>query len=62
MREYTVHIKETLELSVNCKADNMYQAIEKVEKAYKNEQYVLDSTDFVSVEFEVKNEKGEVYV
>lgn len=55
MREYTVYIKETLELSVNCKAENIYQAIEQVEKDYKNEHYVLDSTNFVSVEFEVKN-------
>lgn len=51
--KYTVYIKETLGMVVDCEADNMYDAIQTIKKGYKNEEYVLDSTNFVDVEFEI---------
>lgn len=51
MKQYKICIKETLEMVIDCEADNIYEAIEKVEKDYKAEKYILDSTNFTNVEF-----------
>ena len=51
-KEFVVYITETLQRKVIVKANNGYEAIDEIADKYYNEEIVLDSTDYVSVEFE----------
>ena len=49
MREYTVRIEETLAKTVTLVAESMERAKEIVAKGYRNNEYVLDSSDLQRV-------------
>ena len=51
-KEFIVYITETLQRKVIIKANNGSEAINEIADKYHNEEIVLDSTDYVSVEFE----------
>jgi len=51
MKEYFVEITEYLSRTVPVKANNESQAIEMVSVLYRAEGIVLDSEDFVAVDF-----------
>lgn len=48
---YFVEVRETLSVIKEVEADNIEDAIYRVEKAYKNQEIILDSENFVGVEF-----------
>lgn len=57
MKIYEIEIEEVLQKVVKVKADSLDEAIDKVQKRYKNEKYILDYNDFKGVEFrEFKDE------
>ena len=51
-KEFVVYITETLQRKVIIKANDGIEAINEIADKYYNEEIVLDSTDYVSVEFE----------
>ena len=51
MKEYTVKIKETLEMLVTVEAHSWQEAKDKVEAAWKNGDYILDDEHFQGVDF-----------
>ena len=51
-KEFVVYITETLQRKVIIEANNESEAINEIADKYHNEEIVLDSTDYVSVEFE----------
>lgn len=56
-KEYTVNIKETLEMQVTVKAKSAEEAIELVQQRWKDSEYVLDSECFSGVDFEEVSEE-----
>ena len=52
---FTVEISETLVRSVCLEAATQDEAIERIKCLYRKEEIVLDSNDFVNVEFNVKS-------
>ena len=54
---YTIKVTEILKREVVVTAVNEGDAIEAVKERYHNEDIVLDSSDFVSVGFEVEEAK-----
>lgn len=56
MKKYTVEVTETLQRSIEVEAESENDAIEVVEQKYKDEEIVLDSSDYVSTEIDVYNE------
>ena len=48
---YDIEIEEILQRVVKVKANSLSEAIEKVEKRYRDEEYVLNENDFKGVEF-----------
>ena len=59
MKTYQVKIKETLCMTVDIEAESKQQAEEMVQKAYNNEEYILDAEHFVGVEFAVREKEIE---
>lgn len=57
MKKYTVKITEILEREVEVDAATEEKAIHRIEKNYKDEVIILDSSDFSEVDFEVVEEK-----
>ena len=53
MKIFKVEVIETLLKIVEVQALNEYDALGKVEDDYKTENIVLDSNDFVRVQFEI---------
>ena len=53
MTTYKVVIREVLEKEVEVYADSKEEAVEIVEEAYADEEYVLGDTDFQGYEIEV---------
>ena len=58
MKEYDVKITETFEKTVTVQASSKEEAEEKVNAAWSNSEYVLDSEDFVGVDFKTENERA----
>lgn len=56
-KKYTVNIKETLEKQVTIEAKSAEEAIEIVQRRWKDSEYVLDSECFTGVDFEEVNEE-----
>ena len=55
-KEFTINIREILETQVTVKAETLSEAIEKVKRAYQNEEIVLDADNLTGTEFtEVEN-------
>jgi len=50
MTIHKVHVTETLNREVEVEADNMQDAIEKVQQQYKNEEIVLDYSDHIGTD------------
>ena len=57
MKEFDINITETLEKTVTVEAENREEAEEKVQQAYYNSEYVLDSENFTGVKFAVEEER-----
>ena len=53
-KEFVVYITETLQRKVIVKANNEIEAINQVADQYYNEEIVLDSTDYLGVDFDAK--------
>lgn len=51
-KEYVVYITETLQRKVIIEASNESEAIDEIADKYYNEEIVLDSTDYLSVDFD----------
>lgn len=58
MKEYDVKITETLEKTVTVQAVNQAEAEEKVEEAWNNSEYILDSENFVGAKFTTESERA----
>lgn len=57
MKEFDISIKETLEMTVTVEAESREEAEEKVQQAYNNSEYILDSENFTGVDFSVQEER-----
>lgn len=56
MKKYDVVITETLDKHIIIEANNAFEAKEKVQEMYNNEEIVLDYTDLTQQEIEVMEE------
>lgn len=54
MKKIIVCITETLQKKVEIEAENYQDAIDKVQEMYYNEDVILDSADYLTVEFDTK--------
>lgn len=57
MKEYDVTITETLEKTVTIKASSIYEADLKISEMYRNEEIVLDETNYTGVEYNIREVK-----
>lgn len=57
MKKYLVEITETLQKQITITANSREEAKQKVKEKYRNEEIVLDESDYVDTEFEVLKEK-----
>ena len=53
MKEYTIRIKETLEMCVIVEASSVQEAKDKVQTAWENGDYILDAEHFQGVTFSI---------
>jgi hypothetical protein len=51
MKTYKIEVKETLSRIIEIDANSIDEALEDVQKIYKKEEIILDSDDFIEVEF-----------
>lgn len=51
MPEFQIEISETLSRIVSVKANDINEAIQKVREQYRQNDIVLNSEDFISVDF-----------
>ena len=51
MKKYDIEVEEVLRRVVHVEANNIDEAIDKVEEQYKNEEIVLDSSDYCETNF-----------
>lgn len=58
MKKFDVEITETLQRTVSVEADSRAEAERLVTEAWNNEDYVLDSTDFVGVDLHLQAMKA----
>lgn len=52
LKTFYISVTETLKKTVEVRAEDKYEAIQKVSDAYHYEQIVLDSDDYVDVDFD----------
>lgn len=52
MKTFYISVTETLKRTIEVHATDEWEAIQKVSDAYHNEQIVLDSDDYVDVDFD----------
>ena len=57
MTKYKIEVTEVLKRTIEMEADNEATAIEMVKKMYHNCDFVLDSSDYIETEFDVKEMK-----
>lgn len=57
MKKYLVEITETLQKQITITANSREEAEQKVRNKYKNEEIVLDESDYIDTEFTVLKEK-----
>lgn len=55
--EFQIEITETLQKTITVEAINLEDALMKARSQYENETIVLDSDDFVDVEFDISEEE-----
>jgi hypothetical protein len=53
MKSFIVEIKETLLKTIEIECDSKDDALEFIKSQYGNEDIVLDSNDFIDVEFTI---------
>jgi hypothetical protein len=53
MDTYMVEITETLQKQVTVEANSPDEAVELVEKSYRNSDNILDADNFVGVDFKI---------
>lgn len=53
-KEFVVYITETLQKKVIVKANNEIEAINEIADKYYNEEIILDSTDYLGIDFDAK--------
>ena len=51
MKTFKIEIKETLSRIVEIEADDVEEALLKIQDQYKNEDIILDAADFVETAF-----------
>ena len=51
MPEFQIEVTETLSRIVSVKANDINEAIQKVREQYRQSEIVLDSEDFITVDF-----------
>lgn len=57
MKRYLVEVTETLQKQITITANSREEAEQKVRNKYKNEEIVLDESDYIDTEFTVLKEK-----
>ena len=57
MNEYAVEISETLSRVEYVEADNEDEALDIVREKYFNEEFVLDSSDYIDTDFQIYEEQ-----
>lgn len=57
LKTFYISVTETLKKTVEVRAEDKYEAIQKVRDAYHDEQIVLDSDDYVVAEFNDETEE-----
>lgn len=57
MKKYLVEITETFQKQITITANSRKEAEQKVKEKYRNEEIVLDESDYVDTEFDVLKEK-----
>ena len=57
MKTFYISVTETLKRTVEVRAEDKWEAIQKVTDAYHDEQIVLDSEDYVDVDFHDETEE-----
>ena len=57
MKTFYISVTETLNKTVEVRAEDKWEAIQKVTDAYHDEQIVLDSDDYVDVDFSDETEE-----
>ena len=57
MKRYLVEVTETLQKQITITANSREEAEQKVRNKYKNEEIVLDESDYTDTEFTVLKEK-----
>lgn len=57
MKEFDVEIEETLSKTITVRAESKEQALSLVKGSWKNSDIILDSEDYVGVDFKVKEER-----
>lgn len=57
MKKYLIEITETLQKQIEVQANSREEAEQKIREQYRNEEIVLDDTNYVDTEFTVLKEK-----
>ncbi|GIV27270.1 MAG: hypothetical protein KatS3mg027_1084 [Bacteroidia bacterium] len=52
MKTFKIEIKEVLSRIIEIKANSLDEAITKTREMYRNEEIILDSSDYVSTDIE----------
>lgn len=58
METYRIEVKEVLSRVVEIEANSIDDAVDKVEEMYRNEDIVLDYSDFVRIDFDLESYAG----
>lgn len=53
---YKIEIKETLSRIIEIEAEDKNEAITKVKEQYKNQEIILDDSDYIDTEFNIYRE------
>jgi hypothetical protein len=56
MKTYKIEVKETLSRIIEIDANSIDEALDDVKKIYKKEEIILNSDDFIEVEFVPHND------
>lgn len=56
MKKYLIEITETLQKQIPVHAKNREAAVQIIREKYKNQDIVLDETDYISTDFDVLKE------
>ena len=57
MKKYLVEITETLQKQITITANSREEAEQKVKEKYRNEEIILNESDYIDTEFTVLKEK-----